>query len=110
MFGFYVRGFFRNSKRFRGYAKPWFELVEGRLELRGTPVVAPGELYEAYATGRRRIGGWRYSYLLGSLGANVAQARERETFDPEGDDWAVMRAILERFPRRRRARPGRARC
>ncbi len=97
VFGFYVRGFFRNSKRFRGYAKPWFDLVDGELELRGVPVVEPRALYEDYASGRRRIGGWGYSYLLGTLGANVAQARERDTVDPAGEDWAVMRAILRRF-------------
>ena len=97
VFGFYVRGFFRNSKRFRGYAKPWFELRDGSLELRGTPVVAPGELYADYASGQRRVGGWRYSYLLATLGANVAQARERSQVDGHGADWAVMRAILRRF-------------
>ncbi len=103
VFGLYVRGYFRNSKSFRGYAKPWFELQEGELVLKGTPVVAPAELYDDYVTGRRRIGGWRYSYLLGSIGSNVAQAMERDSVDPESEDWRVMRAILARFRDRARA-------
>lgn len=99
IFGFYPRGFFRLCSRFRFYAKPYFVLDEsGELRLENVPVMSPDELYAAYVEGRRRIGGWRHSYLLGTLGGRVARSLERKRIgDVQHKSWALMAAVLRRF-------------
>jgi hypothetical protein len=42
--GFFEDNLERNVMRFRDYAKPYFDLIEGRLVLRNTPLPSPEEL------------------------------------------------------------------
>jgi lysophospholipase L1-like esterase len=99
VFGFYPRGFFRLFTSFRFYAKPYFVLGEsGELKLKNVPVMSPDELYALYDSGRRRIGGWTNSYLLGALGTRIARTFERGRIkEREDESWRLMAAILQRF-------------
>lgn len=45
----------RNMLAFRSFAKPWFRLQGGNLELHGTPVPAPAEFLAAHARGSRLV-------------------------------------------------------
>ncbi|MDJ0870061.1 MAG: hypothetical protein QNK03_28490 [Myxococcota bacterium] len=96
--GFYVRDHYRNLSSFRGYAKPRFRLgPDGALTLHDAHLMPPEALYEAYRSGRRRAGGWSYSYAL----AVAAQAWElsvaRRRVERGDADWQLTAAILERF-------------
>lgn len=97
--GFYVRDFFRMLKHFDRYAKPRFQLTENReLELTNTPVISPSSLFEEYASGRRQIGGWNYSYLYGALGASITRLNaDSRMINSENPSWQLMAAILGRF-------------
>jgi hypothetical protein len=99
VYGFYPRGFFRLFMRFRSYAKPYFLLTEsGQLTLENVPVISPDALYAEYASGRRRIAGWPYSYLLGTLGRRITQTFERKRIrDRTDESWHLMAALLRRF-------------
>jgi hypothetical protein len=107
--GFYVRDFFRMLKHFDRYAKPRFRLADnGGLELTNIPVIAPAALYEEYANGKRRIGGWGYSYLYGAAGANIARLKANARMDnADHPSWQLMAAILRRFRDRVLAAGGR---
>lgn len=97
--GFYVRGFFRMLKHFDHYAKPRFRLTDTlELQLTNVPVIAPSALYDLYATGRRQIAGWRYSYLYGSVATNISRLRAHSRMeDGDGQSWQLMASILRRF-------------
>jgi hypothetical protein len=99
VFGFYPRGFFRLFTRFRFYAKPYFVFDEsGDLEIENLPVLSPDELYALYDAGTRRIGGWDYSYLIGTIGKPFARTLERTRINDRNDpSWRLMAAVLKRF-------------
>jgi len=96
--GFFVRDFYRNLLRFRGYQKPRFELGEGdSLRIVGLPILPPQQLYEAYASGERIIGGWHYSHLFTKLANKITRSMERREIDANSESWRLMAAILRRF-------------
>lgn len=96
--GFFVRDFYRNLIDFRGYQKPRFELDEGDfLRLVGLPILPPHQLYEAYASGERNIGGWHYSYLFTKLANKITRSIEHRKIDVDSESWRLMAAILRRF-------------
>jgi hypothetical protein len=75
--GFVAADVERNILRFGGYAKPCFDLVEGRLALRNTPVPPPGELLRMEPYRSKFLDllsiireGWRWS-----TGANQRRAQ-----------------------------------
>ena len=89
----------RNMLAFRSFAKPWFRLADGSLELHGTPVPPPAEFLAAQA---------RSSRLLDLL----TMARERLLWrwgDRLGETDRLTDAILSAIFRESRAggaRPG----
>lgn len=96
--GFFVRGYPRIFGHFRSYAKPWFELDDrGGLVLRGRPVPSPQELYDAYASGRRRVGEGISSYVVASVQKSLEREDEVEPRDRDDPEWRRMAAILGRF-------------
>ncbi len=76
--GFYLLDYSRNLIRFRYYAKPMFELDEGRLVLTNSPVPAPEELYQKYVSGERKIGGWGYSYAIAAFAEPIINHEKRD--------------------------------
>lgn len=102
VYGFYVRGFNRLFTAFRYYAKPYFELgADGELRLRNVPVISPLRLYAGYRSGRRRIGGWNYSYLHAALWSATERAlRRRRGLSRRERSWRLMAAILKRLHHR----------
>jgi hypothetical protein len=100
--GFYVRDYRRNLVTFRDYAKPMFALDGEGLRLVNTPVISPEALFEAYASGERRIGGEPRWYLGIELFRKI---RERwiERVSEEAPGWQVLSRIMARFARNARA-------
>ena len=99
VYGFYLRGFFRLFLSFRGYAKPYF-VVNSRheLELKNSPVVSPVALYKMYASGKRRLPGWTYCYLLGWGQSVLAGSSQRERISSRVDpSWQLMANVLRRL-------------
>lgn len=97
--GFFERGFLRTQLRFRGYSKPYFMLSDGKLELFGTPVIAPEELYRLYEKGERRYGGWNHSYVAAEIGRTITRNFSDLDVTREGPVWQLIAAILARFDR-----------
>jgi lysophospholipase L1-like esterase len=97
--GFFDRGFNRTLLRFRGYSKPYFMLSDGKLELFGTPVIAPEELYRLYETGERRFGSWNHSYVAAEIGRAIIRNFSNLHVSREGPVWQLIAAILARFDR-----------
>lgn len=94
--GFYVGDYERNVERFKIYAKPVFELGPDGLRLTHHPVMPPEQLYEAYASGRRRVGEVHRPYLWLSVAKALERLRARwpSESDPE---WKVLAALMRRF-------------
>jgi hypothetical protein len=100
--GFYVRDYPRNLVTFRDYAKPMFVPDGEGLRLVNAPVIAPEALFEAYASGERRIGGEPRWYL----GIEISRKlRERwiERISEDALGWRVLSRIMARFARNVRA-------
>lgn len=96
--GFFVRGYPRIFGHFRSYAKPWLELDDrGKLVLHGVPVPSPQQLYDAYASGRRRVGEGISSYVVASVQKSLEREEEKEPRDRDDPEWRLMAAILARF-------------
>jgi hypothetical protein len=94
---FYTGGEERATRRFAYYAKPYFDLVDGRLVLQGVPVVPPELLYGEYQHGERRVAPFPYSYLYGAVATSIARLREQPIVDASSEQWQLIAAIFARF-------------
>jgi hypothetical protein len=95
--GFFVRDYGRNLLRFRGYAKPRFELDDaGELRVTGSPVPAPEVLLEQYRSGERQIGRPARSYLVEIARGRLAELRLRR-IDADQEGWRLLAKLMERF-------------
>jgi hypothetical protein len=94
--GFYVGDYERNVASFKLYAKPVFEPGPDGLRLTHHPVMPPEQLYEEYASGRRRVGEVHRPYLWLELAKSLERLRARwpSERDPE---WTVLAALMRRF-------------
>ena len=96
--GFYVLNYNRNTYTFRHYAKPKFVPDGKGLRLVNSPVIPPQELYEQYRTGKRRIGGWNYSYAYASFMTPIRDHYQRSR--SKGSlAWETIVRIMQRFNR-----------
>lgn len=94
--GFFVRDYSRNVLAFRDYAKPVFASTGAGFELRGPPIPPPGQLYDEYASGRRRVGAGVHSYAWGALGRTVRRLGNRRA-DATSPGTAVLWHLMDRF-------------
>jgi lysophospholipase L1-like esterase len=96
--GFYLRDFQRNLTGFRSYAKPYFTLEDdGSLRLHDAHIVSPEELFAAYRSGARTIGGGRSLRVAGVLGLAWSLRVREGRVDEDAASWRLMAAILRRF-------------
>ncbi len=101
--GFFTRDYSRNILWFRDYAKPMFvvdaAVQPDGLRLTRSPVIAPEGLYEAYATGQRRIGGSSAeSWALSAFFAGRRSLGEWSV-GPGVPAWEILSRLMARFQR-----------
>jgi len=103
LLGFYVEDFDRIAFSFRDYAKPMYvPLPDGSVKLTHTPVPEPRALVEAYESGRRRIGGWGYSYAW-AIVENWRTTRLKRDRSEGSLPRRTLSGIMKRFSERVRA-------
>ncbi len=104
--GFYVLDYNRNTYSFRDYAKPlYLPQPDGSLRLTNVPVTPPRELIEQYRSGKKKIGGWHYSYAMAWMKQVLTDRIKRDR--SEGSlGRRTLSGIMDLFAKRVRANGG----
>lgn len=93
--GFFVHDISRNDGAFRYYAKPEFELADGKLVLSSSCIISPTELLRLYNSGERAIRPQGFC-ISEALLKSIDQSGRRH-IDESSYAWKISAKLLERF-------------